>query len=975
MRTKITTLLLLVGIFIGFHAQAQFAGGNGTASTPYLISTPQQLDSVRHYLDRPDLYFKLTQNIDLSGYDTDTISANGNWTPLGGYIDWENNPGFRGHFDGNGFSVLNMFINNPYPEIQDQGLFGDILGGTVRNLGIANANIIGGAYVGLLAGVVDNAAKISKCYASGEVTGMGRNIGGLIGAVHANDTLPVVIEDCYTHVNVKGTHALGGIAGFHMGTINRCYATGSIQASGCNDVFNCENAGLYLGGISGLNGHEERYTDSTIPVKNSIALNSFITNERKNDTTWQKNVGRIGASELIPHENCYAVATLKINDSVITNGSKTNKDGEDVGFSEIYQQSTYENKLGWDLTNNWTIPAGGGLPGLKYVADQTAAVDVNFNMPSLICQGTDIPVELTSSLSNPTFRIYKKMNKTELQTTILSPIGGKYIYTISNISDEAIYFVSVENAVNPESNTKLLQVTAKAKPQIFFEYMDVKTEFDTVTFSIFSETPDSTLSYQWYFNHTLINGVTGISYTIPNCTGANNGTYTVVATNNCGAKDTTEKQFTINKAFRINATYKPSSISMPYTGQWISSDVTLALTNKISGVNVQYTVKNSNVWNTMPASLLLNAHQDTTYLFRAEKNGMFSYEQSQLVRIDTIVPDFTLSAIADGQVYTGGKTFKPVVITLTAANSNPSGVNYTYFFDGPDAKPLENQQVIINKTFKGMIPFMAISGAGQSAFDMFSVEIEIVPVSGITLDNHQINLKVDENQTLHATINPDTATNTLVDWISRDTAIAKVDNNGTVTGKTIGTTYVVAVSQDGSFKDSCLVTVIPTAVTSIVLNKHELSLKVDSSETLVATILPENATNKNVTWTSRNANVAMVNNGIVTAKEVGTTYVIAITEDGNLKDSCLVTISENVGIVAVQSQMQNIKVYPNPTFGQLRIENGKLRIENIQVFDIVGKLVFETKQTSFNISHLPNGIYSLKIFTDNGVVVKKVVKE
>ncbi len=163
----------------------------------------------------------------------------------------------------------------------------------------------------------------------------------------------------------------------------------------------------------------------------------------------------------------------------------------------------------------------------------------------------------------------------------------------------------------------------------------------------------------------------------------------------------------------------------------------------------------------------------------------------------------------------------------------------------------------------------------------------------------------------------------------------------------------------------------PVSVTGITLNKHELSLNINAEETLVATILPNNATNKTFTWFSCNITIATVNSlGKVTGKAVGETYIIATTEDGSFRDSCKVTINPTTGIAQLEDNEQAVKIYPNPTFGQLKVESGKLRIENIQVFDMVGKLVFETKQTSFNISHLSNGMYFVKV----GNVVRKVLK-
>ena len=75
-----------------------------------------------------------------------------------------------------------------------------------------------------------------------------------------------------------------------------------------------------------------------------------------------------------------------------------------------------------------------------------------------------------------------------------------------------------------------------------------------------------------------------------------------------------------------------------------------------------------------------------------------------------------------------------------------------------------------------------------------------------------------------------------------------------------------------------------------------------------------------------------------------------------------------------------ISIYPNPTTGELRIESGKLRVENIEIYDVSGRnLSSFTSHSSFftsiNISHLSAGVYFVKISTEAGEVVKKVLKE
>jgi hypothetical protein len=92
-----------------------------------------------------------------------------------------------------------------------------------------------------------------------------------------------------------------------------------------------------------------------------------------------------------------------------------------------------------------------------------------------------------------------------------------------------------------------------------------------------------------------------------------------------------------------------------------------------------------------------------------------------------------------------------------------------------------------------------------------------------------------------------------------------------------------------------------------------------------------------------------------------------------------VTFTPNVGIV--EEMANQLQIFPNPTSGELKIVNGYLRIKSVEIFDVIGKNVFVSQvseispETVINISHLQVGFYFLRISTEAGEVIKKVVKE
>ena len=165
----------------------------------------------------------------------------------------------------------------------------------------------------------------------------------------------------------------------------------------------------------------------------------------------------------------------------------------------------------------------------------------------------------------------------------------------------------------------------------------------------------------------------------------------------------------------------------------------------------------------------------------------------------------------------------------------------------------------------------------------------IMPVSGVSLNKETTNIILGQTETLIATITPENATNKTVGWSSSDNNIITVDDTGKVTAVNGGTATITVTTQDGNFTDTCEVTVI-VPVTGISLNKTTTSINVNETETLVATITPENATNKNITWTSSDETVAKVDNtGLVTMLKDGTATITVKTEDGDFTASCEIT--------------------------------------------------------------------------------------
>ena len=171
----------------------------------------------------------------------------------------------------------------------------------------------------------------------------------------------------------------------------------------------------------------------------------------------------------------------------------------------------------------------------------------------------------------------------------------------------------------------------------------------------------------------------------------------------------------------------------------------------------------------------------------------------------------------------------------------------------------------------------------------------IYKVTDVSLSPSTLTLNVGVEATLTPTITPDNATDKSVTWESSAPGVATVDTNGKVTAVAEGTATIIVTTTDGNFEDTCTVTVTQpaeTPVASVTLDKTSLTLDVGGSFTLTATVKPDDATNKAVTWSTSNKNVATVDqNGNVKAVGAGTATITVTTADGGKTATCTVTVN------------------------------------------------------------------------------------
>ena len=199
-------------------------------------------------------------------------------------------------------------------------------------------------------------------------------------------------------------------------------------------------------------------------------------------------------------------------------------------------------------------------------------------------------------------------------------------------------------------------------------------------------------------------------------------------------------------------------------------------------------------------------------------------------------------------------------------------------------------------TVQGLKPGTATVTAtaeGKSGTCTVTVKAKAVNVTEVTLDKTELTLTEGETETLTATVRPDNADNRKVTWSSDKTDVATVDGDGRVTAVKAGVATVTVTTEDGGKTASCKVTVKAKAVnvTEVTLDRTELTLTEGETGTLTATVRPDNADNRKVTWSSDKTEIATVDGaGRVTAVKAGEVVVTVTTEDGGKTATCKVTV-------------------------------------------------------------------------------------
>lgn len=185
-----------------------------------------------------------------------------------------------------------------------------------------------------------------------------------------------------------------------------------------------------------------------------------------------------------------------------------------------------------------------------------------------------------------------------------------------------------------------------------------------------------------------------------------------------------------------------------------------------------------------------------------------------------------------------------------------------------------------------------------------------VPIENVTVNHTNLELEKGKSEQLDVTINPsDTTENTTVTWESSNTNVATIDSNGKVTAVGRGNAIITGTLENGMSVETTVNVIVP--ITSVTLDRNNISMNKGTTTTLVATINPNDTTEDTTKkWESSNTNVVTVDeNGMVTAVGRGSAEVTVTV--GNKKATA--TIEVLVPITSVQINKDKVEVVKNQT--------------------------------------------------------------
>lgn len=260
----------------------------------------------------------------------------------------------------------------------------------------------------------------------------------------------------------------------------------------------------------------------------------------------------------------------------------------------------------------------------------------------------------------------------------------------------------------------------------------------------------------------------------------------------------------------------------------------------------------------------------------------------RIIQVSSVSLDKTSFAITEGESETLSAIISP---------TNATDQSVTWSSSDESVASVSSGGVVTAKAAGSATITVKTNDGGKTATCSVTVMAKTVSVTGVSLSESSLSITEGDTRTLIATVTPENATDKSVSWTSSDESVATVSSAGEVIAKSAGSATITVNTNDGGKTATCSVTVKSKtiSVTGVSLSEFSLSMEEGETRTLTATVTPENATDKSVTWSSSAESVATVSStGEVTAKSVGSATITVKTTDGGMIATCYVSVKAKV---------------------------------------------------------------------------------
>ena len=283
-----------------------------------------------------------------------------------------------------------------------------------------------------------------------------------------------------------------------------------------------------------------------------------------------------------------------------------------------------------------------------------------------------------------------------------------------------------------------------------------------------------------------------------------------------------------------------------------------------------------------------------------------NYEKAEYWKYATIIEEIPVKGVSIGKpeecMYVGDR-FKPDVAIVP---ENALNRNYTLKSLDERVAALDDEGFVVLKSYgKARIQATTEDGGYTDVceFDVYEHTVEI------RLETEQARVRKGGRLTLSAVAQPEGKTDGRLVWSSSDGSVASVDEEGVVSGKSKGEAVITVTAVDGGYTAECRVRVYQP-VTELRMDNRSVTVDTGEDIQLTATILPYDADNKSIVWSSDNPDVADVNGkGVVTGVKAGQTVIRATSEDEGISDFCVVTVNQPVtGVSLSKSELSFSKI-------------------------------------------------------------------